>query len=119
MSWRDNLHANPSNAEIALIHELQRLVNQGVRFEFRTDQHIPLLVTVPDVLVYTPEREKPLVVYLDGYPHTKRRQQEKDGEINDWLERRGYRFLRFAYGGSMGKKRLAEVIQTIREEARF
>ena len=105
--WIDKLRVGISNAEIALVVELQK---QGV-FGWLKDQQIVLDHTVPDV--YFPDVK--LCVYLDGEPHNTPHNQARDDRITTTLEERGYKVLRYPYKGRMSKTTVKQIVEEIRE----
>ena len=73
----------------------------------------PLAVTSADF--YFPTSPKPLVVFLDGHPHTKAHQQAKDEIFRSALRLAGYKLLEIPYKG--GSIRTFEAIyKQIRDE---
>jgi very-short-patch-repair endonuclease len=64
--------------------------------KFRRQQ--PMATYIVDFVSY----EKQLVIELDGGQHNEKKVMEKDAEKTRWLERKGYRVLRFWDNEIMG-----------------
>ena len=105
MSYKDQMHPSVSNAELEVFKELSK---RGLTKGMITQKPIILKMTIPD---FTWE-EKRVAVYLDGtQAHAKR--QEKDEEITNLLENKGWTVLRIPYFAPLTQKRLIEILAEI------
>jgi len=106
------MRVSPSRAEITLRSAMEK---EGLFEGFFADMEICLWKTIPDA--FNPTRG--IAIYLDGPPHLKEHARTRDEKITEALEKRGIRVLRFPFkpSGRLGisKKRLAEILQEIRE----
>jgi very-short-patch-repair endonuclease len=102
------MHPKVSQAEIALFHELSKA---GLTSGMVTQKTIILKSTIPDFCWIN--RRK--IVYLDGVPvHSSDKQQERDSEIDELLEAKGWDVLRIPYQPPITEKGLAEIMATIK-----
>ena len=120
MSWKRRIR-EVSNAEIALLIELQRRgltrcleTQKGFKLDPEADG---VHGTVVDYFWNAPYN---YAVFLDGAAvHVKRRQSERDELITKALQRRGIKVDRFMYKSPIRKRRLREIAdrieQTIKE----
>ncbi len=90
MAYRVRMATGVSDMERRIALRLQR---DGIRY---TTQE-PLMVSSADF--YFPTVPKPLAVFIDGYPHTKMRQQAKDEIFRAALRLAGYKLLELPYEG--------------------
>src|SRR3954462_11452402 len=81
------LRANRTGAEIALWRELRKLETKGTHFR----QQVPIGAYVADFACLASR----LVVELDGSQHGEEPIKGRDETRTRWLEREGYRVLRF------------------------
>jgi len=106
-NWRDNLRVGVAKAEIEVFAELQkRKLTHGMV----TQKTLVLLWTIPD---FWWQWEKPKVVYLDGPVHLKKRSEERDERINEFLELRKIDYLRIAYEPPLSIARKLEIADQI------
>lgn len=106
MTWKEHLHPSVSAAEIEVFKELsKRDLTKGMV----TQKQIILKATVPDFM-WTELRK---TVYLDGEPHKKSKQIEKDEEITNLLEVRDWSVLRISYSAPLTKEKLMEIVNQI------
>ena len=104
MSYKKRLHPSVSNAELEVFKELSR---RDLTKGMVTQQPIILKATIPDFMW----KEKRKSVYLDGQVHRKR--QEKDEEIDNLLEIKGWNVLRIPYDAPLTKEKLTEITNQI------
>lgn len=106
MSYKERMHSTISNAEIDVFKELsKRDLTKGMV----TQKPIVLKATIPDFLW----QERKIAVYLDGEPHMKSKQMEKDEEITMLLEKRGFSVLRISYEAPLTHFKLTEIVNQI------
>ena len=109
MSYRDKMHPRVSRAEIEVFKELSK---NGFTRGMVTQKTIVLKSTVPDFCWLNKRK----AVYLDGkQAHSKDIQKERDEEIRDLLEKKGWRVLRLSYDPPITKKELKEIVKKIKE----
>ena len=107
MSWKHNLHPQVSKAEIEVFKELSRL---GLTQGMVTQQPIILKATIPDFMWI----EKRKAIYLDG-EQVHRKRQEKDEEIDNLLEVKGWTSLRISYEAPLTKEKLTDITDKIQK----
>ena len=97
-----------SKGEISVFSALS---NAGLTAGMVTQQPIILKATIPDFCWF----ELKKAVYLDGVQvHKKDKQQQKDNEIVDLLEQRGWDVLRIPYEPPLTVSEVQEIIENIR-----
>ncbi len=102
------MHPKVSKAEIELFKALSI---QGLTGGMVTQQPIILKSTIPDFCWM----EKRKIVYLDGNPvHKKDKQLERDEEIDELLELKGWEVLRIPYDPPLTEKGLQKITAQIR-----
>jgi very-short-patch-repair endonuclease len=108
LSYKANMHPKVSQAEIALFNELSKA---GLTAGMVTQKPIILKSTVPDFCWINKRK----IVYLDGAPvHSSDKQQERDNEIDELLEAKGWEVLRIPYQPPITEKGLAEIVTAIK-----
>ncbi len=105
MSYRDRMHPAVSNAEIEVFKELSK---HGLTASMVTQKPIILKVTIPDFTWETKRK----CVYLDG-TQIHQKKQERDEEITNMLEQKGWDVLRISYEAPLSKEKLVEIIDSI------
>jgi very-short-patch-repair endonuclease len=102
------MHPKVSQAEIALFNELSKA---GLTGGMVTQKPIILKSTIPDFCWMNKHK----IVYLDGTPvHSSDKQQQRDNEIDELLEAKGWEVLRIPYQPPITEKGLAKMMETIR-----
>jgi very-short-patch-repair endonuclease len=99
-----HLRRQPTAAEAALWNALRRLPLDGSHFR----RQVPIGAFVADFACHAAR----LVVELDGGQHTQPADADYDARRTAWLERAGYRVLRFQNADVF--LRIDEVLETIR-----
>lgn len=89
----------------------QKLAENGIVHQ--TQVEIP--VTIADF--YLPTEPRPTLVFIDGPPHFKLKQAEKDEEVRSLLRKKGYKVLELQYKHYSDKSR-DELYELIRTAAR-
>jgi very-short-patch-repair endonuclease len=98
-----------SKGEISVFSALS---SAGLTAGMVTQQPIILKATIPDFCWF----ELKKAVYLDGVQvHKKDKQQQKDSEIVDLLEQKGWDVLRIPYEPPLTALDVQEIIETIRD----
>lgn len=111
--WRSRLHPRVSFADVALFKTLCDILPSYI--QLKLNEPFPLLITTPDCTIYNPTTGKHLLVYLDGF-QAHRHREERDEQINGFLERKGVPYLRFPYNPPLTKRQLKEITETILRE---
>jgi very-short-patch-repair endonuclease len=102
------MHPKVSQAEMALFNELSKA---GLTTGMVTQKPIILKSTVPDFCWMSKRK----IVYLDGTPvHSSDKQQQRDKEIDELLEAKGWDVLRIPYQPPITEKGLAEIMAAIK-----
>ena len=102
------MHPKVSKAEIEVFKSLS--IN-GLTNGMVTQRTIVLKSTVPDFCWLNKRK----AVYLDGkQAHSSDKQKEKDEEMTELLEEKGWRVLRILYDPPISKKVLKETIEKIK-----
>jgi very-short-patch-repair endonuclease len=102
------MYPKVSKGEISVFSALS---TAGLTPGMVTQQPIILKATIPDFCWFTLKK----AVYLDGIPvHKKDKQQQKDQEIVDLLEQRGWDVLRIPYDPPLSPIETGEIVETIR-----
>ena len=108
LSYRNRMHPRVSKAEIELFKSLS--IN-GLTTGMVTQKTIVLKSTIPDFCWLNKRK----AVYLDGKQvHSTDKQKEKDEEMVELLEEKGWSVLRILYTPPMSKKVLKETVDKIR-----
>ena len=108
MTWRERMHPQVSKAEIEV---MQELCAAGVNERMVTQKPICLKRTVPDFSFHMENAN--YTIYIDAeQTHSSHVQQAKDDDIDNTLERRGYKVLRCRYKAPLTKKRKAQFLLT-------
>ena len=103
------MHPRVSKAEIEVFKSLS--IN-GLTNGLVTQRTIVLKSTVPDFCWLNKRK----AVYLDGKQvHSSDKQKERDEEMVDLLEEKGWRVLRILYTPPISKKVLKETVEKIRD----
>jgi very-short-patch-repair endonuclease len=102
------MYPKVSKGEISVFSALS---TAGLTYGMVTQQPIILRATIPDFCWF----ELKKAVYLDGIPvHKKDKQQQKDQEVVDLLEQRGWDVLRIPYEPPLSPIEADEIVETIR-----
>jgi very-short-patch-repair endonuclease len=103
------MHPRVSKAEIEVFKELSRnCLTKGMV----TQKTIVLKSTIPDFCWLNKRK----AVYLDGkQAHFRDIQKERDEEINELLEKKGWKVLRILYDPPITSKTLKETVKKIKE----
>lgn len=103
------MHPKVSKAEIEVFKALSEA---GLTRGMVTQKTIVLRVTVPDFCWLNKRK----AVYLDGVQvHSRDKQQQRDEEICEMLEAKGWEVLRIPYEPPLSGKELRKIIETITE----
>jgi very-short-patch-repair endonuclease len=109
LSYKRRMHPQVSKAEIEVFKALSA---KGLTSGMVTQKTIVLKSTVPDFCWLNKRK----AVYLDGKQvHSSDRQKERDEEIRELLEAKGWKVLRILYEPPLSKKSLKETIKKIKE----
>ncbi|MCL2691390.1 MAG: DUF559 domain-containing protein [Candidatus Bathyarchaeota archaeon] len=108
MSYKNRMCPKVSKGEISVFSALSIA---GLTSGMVTQQPIILKATIPDFCWFDLKK----AVYLDGVQvHRKDKQQQKDNEIVDLLEQKGWDVLRIPYEPPLTAPEVEEIITTIR-----
>ena len=103
------MHPKVSKAEIEVFKVLS---TDGLTKGMVTQKTIVLKSTVPDFCWLNKRK----AVYLDGrQAHSKDVQRDRDEEIKDLMEKKGWKVLRLPYGTPLTKKELNETVRKIKD----
>lgn len=109
MSFKKHMHPKVSKAEIEVFKALSAA---GLTNGMVTQKTIVLKSTIPDFCWLNKRK----AVYLDGLQaHSKDRQRQRDEEICDLLEAKGWEVLRIPYDPPLSGKNLQKIITVIKE----
>jgi very-short-patch-repair endonuclease len=109
LSFKRNMHPKVSKAEIEVFKALSAA---GLTTGMVTQKTIVLKSTVPDFCWLNKRK----AVYLDGLQaHSGDKQQQRDEEICELLESKGWEVLRIPYEPPLNGKELQKIIETIKE----
>ena len=109
MSYKRNMHPKVSKAEIEVFKALSAA---GLTGGMVTQKPIVLKLTVPDFCWLNKRK----AVYLDGLQvHLSDKQQERDKEICELLEAKGWEVLRIPYEPPLNEKELQKIVATIKD----
>lgn len=103
------MHPKVSQAELQVFRALSEA---GLTRGMVTQKTIVLRVTIPDFCWLNKRK----AVYLDGLQvHSKDKQQQRDEEICEMLEAKGWEVLRIPYKPPLSGKELQRIIEAIRD----
>jgi very-short-patch-repair endonuclease len=109
LSFKRHMHPKVSKAEIEVFKALSAA---GLTSGMVTQKTIVLKSTIPDFCWLNKRK----AVYLDGMQaHLGDKQQQRDEEICDLLEAKGWEVLRIPYEPPLNKKELQRIIETIKK----
>jgi very-short-patch-repair endonuclease len=109
LSFKRNMHPKVSKAEIEVFKALSAA---GLTTGMVTQKTIVLKATIPDFCWLNKRK----AVYLDGLQaHLGDKQQQRDEEICELLESKGWEVLRIPYEPPLNGKELQRIIETIKE----
>ncbi len=109
MSYKRNMHPKVSKAELQVFKALSEA---GLTRGMVTQKTIVLRVTIPDFCWLNKRK----AVYLDGVQaHSGDKQQQRDEEICEMLEAKGWEVLRIPYKPPLTDKELQKILETIKE----
>ena len=109
MSFKRYMHPKVSKAEIEVFKALSAA---GLTNGMVTQKTIVLKSTIPDFCWLNKRK----AVYLDGVQaHSGDKQQQRDEEIFDLLEAKGWEVLRILYEPPLNGKELQKIIASIKE----
>jgi very-short-patch-repair endonuclease len=102
------MHPKVSKAEIEVFKELSAA---GLTRGMVTQKTIVLKLTIPDFCWLNKRK----AVYLDGLQaHSGDKQQERDEEVCELLESKGWEVLRIPYEPPLSGKELKKIVTTIK-----
>ena len=109
MSYKDRMHPQVSKAEIEVFKALSA---NGLTSGMVTQKPIILKSTIPDFCWLNKRK----AVYLDGkQAHSSDKQKERDEEIIELMEAKGWKVMRIEYEVPLSKKELRKTIEKIKE----
>jgi len=109
LSYKRHMHPKVSKAEIEVFKALSAA---GLTSGMVTQKTIVLKSTIPDFCWLNKRK----AVYLDGLQaHSGDKQQERDAEICELLEAKGWEVLRITYEPPLSEKELQKIIATIKD----
>jgi very-short-patch-repair endonuclease len=109
LNYKRNMHPKVSKAEIEVFKALSAA---GLTGGMVTQKTIVLKLTVPDFCWLNKRK----AVYLDGLQvHSGDKQQERDEEICELLEAKGWDVLRITYDPPLSKKELQKIVASIKD----
>ena len=109
MSYNRRMHPKVSKAEIEVFKALSAA---GLASGMVTQKTIVLKVTIPDFCWLNKRK----AVYLDGAQvHSGDKQQQRDEEVCELLEAKGWEVLRIPYEPPLSGKELQKIIAEIKE----
>ena len=109
LSFKRHMHPKVSKAEIDVFKALSA---SGLTSGMVTQKTIVLKSTIPDFCWLNKRK----AVYLDGVQaHSGDKQQQRDEEISELLEAKGWEVLRIPYEPPLSGKELQKIIATIKE----
>ena len=113
LSYKRNMHPKVSKAEIEVFKALSAA---GLTGGMVTQKTIVLKLTVPDFCWLNKRK----AVYLDGSQvHSGDKQQERDEEICELLEAKGWDVLRIPYDPPLSEKKLQKIVASIKDFVGF
>lgn len=108
MGYKNHMHPKVSKAEIEVFKALSA---EGLTSGMVTQKTIILKSTTPDFCWLNKRK----AVYLDGIPvHSSDKAQERDGEIDELLENKGWEVLRIPYDPPLTEAGLREILAAIK-----
>ena len=108
MGYKSRLHPKVSKAEIEVFKALSA---SGLTNGMVTQKTIVLKATIPDFCWLNKRK----AVYLDGLQaHSGDKQQDRDEEIRELLEAKGWEVLRIPYEPPLTEQNLQEIIDAIK-----
>jgi very-short-patch-repair endonuclease len=109
LSYKKHMHPRVSKAELQVFRALSEA---GLTRGMVTQKTIVLKVTIPDFCWLNKRK----AVYLDGLQvHSGDKQQQRDEEVCDLLEAKGWEVLRIPYEPPLTDKELQKILVTIKE----
>jgi very-short-patch-repair endonuclease len=109
LSYKRRMHPKVSKAEIEVFKALSAA---GLTGGMVTQKPIVLKLTVPDFCWLSKRK----AVYLDGLQvHSSDKQQERDEEICELLEAKGWEVLRIPYEPPLNEKELQKIVAAIKD----
>jgi very-short-patch-repair endonuclease len=109
LSYKKHIHPKVSKAELQVFRALSEA---GLTRGMVTQKTIVLKVTIPDFCWLNKRK----AVYLDGLQvHSSDKQQQRDEEVCDLLEAKGWEVLRIPYEPPLTEKELQKILATIKE----
>jgi very-short-patch-repair endonuclease len=109
LSYKKHMHPRVSKAELQVFRALSEA---GLTRGMVTQKTIVLKVTIPDFCWLNKRK----AVYLDGVQvHSGDKQQQRDEEVCDLLEAKGWEVLRIPYEPPLTDKELQKILVTIKE----
>jgi very-short-patch-repair endonuclease len=109
LSYKRHMHPKVSKAELEVFRALSAA---GLTSGMVTQKTIVLKVTIPDFCWLNKRK----AVYLDGVQvHSGEKQQQRDGEVCELLEAKGWEVLRISYKPPLSGKELQKIIAEIKE----
>jgi very-short-patch-repair endonuclease len=109
LSYKKRMHPTVSKAEIEVFKALSVA---GLTGGMVTQKPIVLKLTVPDFCWLNKRK----AVYLDGLQaHSGDKQRERDEEICDLLEAKGWEVLRISYEPPLNGKELQKIVASIKD----
>lgn len=113
LSFKRRMHPKVSKAEIEVFKALSAA---GLTNGMVTQKTIVLKSTIPDFCWLNKRK----AVYLDGLKvHSSDKQQERDKEICNLLEAKGWEVLRIPYEPPLSGKELQKIVALIRDFVGF
>lgn len=106
--WRSKLHPSVSKAELEVFEALSGL---GLTEGMVTQKTIVLKKCVPDFMWINQRK----IVFLDGDQVHNGEQVDRDAEIDNLLELRGWQVLRIPYHAPLSSKDKERIIREIQE----
>lgn len=107
------MHPKVSKAEIEVFKALSAA---GLTNGMVTQKTIVLKLTVPDFCWLNKRK----AVYLDGLQaHSGDKQQERDEEVRELLEAKGWEVLRIPYEPPLSEKELQTIVASIKDFVAF
>jgi len=109
LSYKRHMHPKVSKAELEVFRALSAT---GLTSGMVTQRTIVLKVTIPDFCWLNKRK----AVYLDGAQvHSGDKQQQRDEEVCELLEAKGWEVLRIPYEPPLSGKELQKIIAEIKE----
>jgi very-short-patch-repair endonuclease len=113
LSFKRHMHPKVSKAEIEVFKALSAA---GLTGGMVTQKTIVLKSTIPDFCWLNKRK----AVYLDGLQaHSGDKQQQRDEEICELLEEKGWEVLRISYESPLNVKELQKIVVAIKDFVGF